>query len=340
MNQTLPNILFIARQAGSAAAFTPVIKELKEGYSCELLAFEHAHTYWENQQLISTKISCFEDVEFILKPDIIVSGTSLKTNDDNKFWEYAKKNNIPSIGFVDSWCSYWQRFSSNINTSNWDYTPDIIATIDDFMSHKLIQYGAPERKLMVTGSPSFDSLIDQYQRSTVNNLKKDKKILLVMDPLMDLYGEQTISKIGYTEYQFLTDSLQTLVDIAFKGTIELRLHPREALHKYDHLIQTYKSLNISVSDVSKNKIESLQEADLVIGMNSILLYEAGVVGKNVWSYQINAVEVSDIILNRPFIKIISKASDIPLAIESEEQAYHAELNKSSLTNLIKAKIHG
>ncbi len=340
MNQTLPNILFIARQSGSAAAFTPVINELKEGYSCGLLAFKHAHTYWENQQLISTKISRFEDVEFIKKPDIIVSGTSLKTKDDNKFWEYAKENNIPSIGFVDSWSSYWQRFTSDINSSNWDYTPDVIATIDDFMSQRLIQLGAPESKLRITGSPSFDTLIDQYQSSNVKNLENDKRILLIMDPLMDLYGKQTISKIGYTEYQFLRNSLQAMVDIDFKGTIELRLHPREALHKYDHLIQTYKSLKIIVSDISKNKIESLQKADLVLGMNSILLYEAGIIGKNVWSYQVNAVEVSDIVKNRLFINIINNLEDIKIGLMSKNQNKLSHYKKSSLTTLIKNNING
>lgn len=325
------DILFVANNPGSFNALFPVLKEcVRHGLNCEcfivdfgkdLLKKEKIAYSTLNETLNENKISKTLKTLF---PKVLISGTSLKNtkqgNVENLFRKEAKKLNIYSVSILDHWVNYRQRFSSN-NSNRLDCLPDKICVMDEMARDEMINEGIPEDIIEITGNPYFDRLLNIKKK--LSSLKKNElreKLHLPEDHITITFISEPIAKDhgiesrGYDEYVVLNDllstrELQCLNQFNKKIDIVIKRHPRESAGKFKEYFSKFKW---SVTEFNKDDIYILlASSDLIIGMTSILLIEAHLLGYRCVSYQPDPIK--NIML--PFqIKVIDNYLDLGVLI--------------------------
>jgi len=204
------SIVVVARQAGSANAFVPLFREFQESnIRVHTFAFTHAHKIFATSKIDATLIERFDPTLFgdLSDPSFLLTGTSEYADEDNCFWQWAKSRGIPSLAFVDSWVSYWQRFTpGGVGQKRFSITPDLIGLIDRFMYDRMVECGCDEKLLIVTGNPAFDCL-RQYvpiEHKDIIATYGEDYVLFIGEPFNNrLLGENEKDVLGYTEAEVL-----------------------------------------------------------------------------------------------------------------------------------------
>jgi len=306
--QFLKKITFVIRQPGTAAAFIPLIQYFKANkWEAIVLAYDRAYQILLENNISSEPIAQYTDsLSFLKGSHILVTGTSRMVEDDNLYWTWGKQQQIPCIGFVDSWASYSERFTMHHQL---DALPQFIAAVDEFMRNRLIEAGITKEKIVITGSPAFDLLVKT--KANHHYKKEATEILIITDPYTEINGADVKNKVGFSEFElldFLFDSFTTILQTKAKDyTLKIKIHPRESLEKYTLYQEKFAHLykRFEIIGGTANKINLILQSSLVIGMSSILLVEASILGKQTISLQPNRVSANDITDNKAGIRVFT-----------------------------------
>jgi hypothetical protein len=199
--------------------------------------------------------------------------------------EAQKQGLCPTLSVLDFWSNYEARLSFPASTG-FGALVGQLAVVDDAMKDELLQAGAPAEKLVITGSPAFD--ITLAQRGTWR--PAGRRILFVSQPLESLYGRS----LGYTE----RDVLEALASVAAEAKAELviRPHPREDAAALESLA---KSLSREARlDSARDLIDAVREARVVVGMTTMALVHAALLGAVTYSVQLDRVGDDPLATNR------------------------------------------
>ena len=162
MNKLLLQI--VIRQVGTAHSFIPLYQSLcKKGLKNKIeilcLTTHEAHLLLKQKKIPYTPVSSFKDAQKYLNKGIrlLFTGSSDFFKDDHLFWDWAKKNQIPSWAYVEQWIGFALRFTSSKNSKNkFNCTPDKVLVIDSLAQKEIIQEGLDPKKIMIAGNPAFD----------------------------------------------------------------------------------------------------------------------------------------------------------------------------------------
>lgn len=177
----------------------------------------------------------------------------------------SRKLNIPTFGIMDHWKGFDRFLDSNGEIS---YFPDYVGCIDEACKRKLIKFCKNSERVFVVGHPHLEEILNK--RGPTNEKNTVVNILIISQPntkdrsfhsifLKKIDSETLIEKI--------VKQIRKGVDI----NINYRAHPKEqaSLHLPDGVVV--------------NKEEDWQDAlrnnDIFIGLDSMLLIEAGLAGK-------------------------------------------------------------
>jgi hypothetical protein len=284
-------ILVSANHPGGANSILPVVEKLSingedltvilEGKARDFF-IEAGINFIDADSLSDLQIAeLFENEKF----NLFLAGTSLGLTVDKKLLAYCQKKRILSIYILDFWSNYWQRFSYKFK--DFKFLPDYICVMDDFTKKEMINDGFSTEKIVVTGNPYFDTFLNG-----IDNCNEQNRILLISQPF--IVDKEDLAQF-YNERQVLEDIL-SLIPNTFN--VALRLHPREEKNKFDQLIKKYKSIIFydKIADLKK----SLSISSLVIGVNSMVLFQAAMAGKKVISYQPGLHPEKDILISNRF----------------------------------------
>lgn len=260
------NVLVSADNPGGANAIVSVVKKLSQYTAYVSGAAKDVFRAADLEFIDADSLSEQELIEKIKEQnfDLFFAGTSMGDTVDKKLLPWCKENKIPSVYVLDFWSNYRIRFD--------EVLPDYICVMDEKAKEEMVAEGFAADSVIVTGNPYFDHFIDGI---TTDNEKHDQ-ILFVSQPLDGL-------NYGYTELEVLNDLAEIISQNDLSFELIVRFHPRDDKNKYDNIITEFDF--VSVDD--KSIAESLSRAGLVVGMNSILLFQAAVAGKKVISYQPN-----------------------------------------------------
>jgi len=306
-----PAIIIIGRQAGTANAFLPLIHALKHcACSMALIGLSTAATLWEENQLSVITSATFEEALPVLNqlqnPGFMLTGTSSMAVEDARFWEWAAQHNVPSLAFVDHWVNYWQRFSSDpVGQKRFDLMPEKIAVIDDVAAIQMQKAGCPPEKLLITGHPAFDNLwqipssMDWEMRATIMPQACDSLVLFVSEPFSQVYGTAAQTILGYTEKTVLELVIATLnrlgKELEKRFCLALKLHPSEDRNHLTGMLKQHRNQQWVVNTmVEGDRHRLIAASDMVVGMTSMLLYEATLMGRPVVSLQPNRKQTNDL----------------------------------------------
>lgn len=117
-----------------------------------------------------------EFVNYVLneeKPDLVLTGSSdhPELAIDREMIRSANRRELKSVSVMDHWCSaeiYKRRFPTE------DSLPSLVTAIDEIDRNNLLSAGVPERRIIVTGKPGFDSLKEKGYRFRDKFKRSDK----------------------------------------------------------------------------------------------------------------------------------------------------------------------
>ncbi len=297
-NSSLPVVVAICGDPGGANAVAPVIEALRrEGrVNVHALAYQQARMQWLKRNLTCEEIP--EDMTCIAaakrlrlsKALLLLTGTSVNPVElEKQFIAAAHETGIPSLAVLDFWSNYRRRFSDV--EDHLVYLPDRIAVMDERARDEMIAVGFEPIRLIITGQPALDDLAklktqfnSKRRHAIIDALSvapDELFVLFVSQPMSILNGADAINPhyYGYTEKTVLSSLTAALDQIAEehnqKIALVIRPHPRESDEFLDKL--DYHTIRMLVYTEGK-AYDLAMAADLVIGMNTILLMEACYLG--------------------------------------------------------------
>jgi len=307
-------IQVIAGDAGGANALWPVVAALRNsGAEVSLAGYAVAPALWRQRGEAVLELSAATSVDDAFEmlraggATVMLCGTSLNGLDlERRFVLAARRAGIPSLALLDFWSNYRARFSSD--GRNLDCLPDRIAVMDEQARAEMQAEGFPASILETTGQPLFDDLAHCRQASTpaaraatrqVMAVGDERWVLFASQPLREVYGTAgSAGWLGYDELDIVPPLLSSLARINEDMPLRLTLlpHPRESRSRCASWLETLPWAALAPSGM--NNRELVLAADLVIGMNSMLLMESALLGTATLSVQLGLRGVDCLSISR------------------------------------------
>lgn len=278
------SILFVATQHGSFNVVYPVLKACAGKYRIGYLGLKDI----EEKDLASKKIvtdNMEVDLSSLDEFDLFVTGTSPAGEVETSIWEHAAILKKKSMAILDAAKECGERFIKKGRPS----FPCIVCVPDDRGVKALADLGMDGERVVITGSPYLENAFDsKLSASEIEAFRSrlslnGRKIVTFCTEYITSAHER--EKYGYDELMILDDI------IAYAGSRDrtdlkllIRLHPKDSGNVYEKYINGTAQLDCElVTEDRGNKM--LQVSDVVIGMSSVILVEAAILGLNIVSYQ-------------------------------------------------------
>ena len=191
----MKNILFAFSDPAGANIISSIIKKIeKKDYNFSVLTdnegFKHPDII-PYLKIINPSNEKLESFVNQFCPEKIFTTASLTSLIEYKLIEISKKQNIPSITFLDHWTDYKKKFFRNERY----IFPDKILLIDDKAKSLAISQGLPSDKLHIVGNPFYEGLNNFSPKSNYDefinffNLKSERRnILFISDSISEQNG--------------------------------------------------------------------------------------------------------------------------------------------------------
>jgi hypothetical protein len=282
-------LAFVASDPGGANALLPVMDRLAKRSGLRLLAwpYRQAVDLWQKQGFEvapvdeSLDVTRARDLLRNHKVDLLVTGTSLNALQvEKKFVTAARMEGISSLGVLDFYANYLERFSDQ--RGPFSCLPDRVAVMDEFSRAQMLSLGAARERIVVTGQPAFDRLAKMRRLSRAAARKSarvapgETLVTFISQPMIEMYGQDPASPRfpGYDQHTVLLEVLAVLETLAARGSklvLAVRIHPREDAGWFE----TLRSKNVRIQcQTDDEALNAILASDLVIGMTSTMLFEA------------------------------------------------------------------
>jgi hypothetical protein len=286
--KTKISTFFVAEDPGGFNALFPLIKHFhEEGLdytvvldgACRLLAQEQHIKFLDAEGLDdATLFSLLQSTQ----PKILVCGVSHDTlSIDKRLIALAKRSRIKTLVVMDYWKNYSQRFS-NPGTNDRAYLPDGICVIDDYMKKEMVTEGFDPAQLHITGNPFFE---------TFGKVRK-------RDGTYILFASQPFSETKeapFDEVLIFEECVSALRACGSTLPIVIAFHPRE--QKRDKFNRIINESKMTISHSTGPIEHILPGAEIVIGIQTMPLFQAALMGKKTISYQPGMNKENDILVS-------------------------------------------
>lgn len=206
----------------------------------------------------------------------LLSGTSFASDLEHKARALAKEHGIHSIGVIDHWVNYVERFlragSRVLPNEIWVADEDALTTA-----------AACFPGIAIRQQPNF-YLADLVAQVRKNERKITstavRRVLYALEPIRHAWTGSSIEG----EFQALDYFVQYASKLDLDGTAEIRLrpHPSDPPRKYNSWLTQHANWNIRI-DMEANLAQSIAWADTVVGCETYVLVVALAAGRQVVS---------------------------------------------------------
>jgi len=216
---------------------------------------------------IEAKLTSFE-------PDLILYGTGWQNHLEYHFLNYAKAHNLPSIAFLDHWTNYRERFG--YPEKNWENNlPSFIAAHDQTSFDKAKGLGLPN--VIAIKNYALRTQLKEAQ-SVLANMPENDTLLFLSEPTAKV-AERSFGNAygwGFTEKEVFEDILTCKALFECKNIL-IRLHPSDTP-------EAYQAIDPNATFSHATLLEDIAHAKVVIGIDTVALYTAYLLGKYAISY--------------------------------------------------------
>lgn len=188
----------------------------------------------------------------------------------------ASKAGIPAIFVLDSWSNYRERLQTDGQPV---FVPDVYCVPDAVAEAEAQQENI--HNIAVTGQPAFADAVKMAQGSH-QRPAAPLKILFISEPVEADEGNRR----GYTETGVIATIAQSLQSRAAHLHLNILPHPRDDAEQIERAWRQNKGV-LTGTVLAKNSVRTLLDYDGIVGMASIMLYRAWLLGLPTLSYQPN-----------------------------------------------------
>ncbi len=197
----------------------------------------------------------------------LLSGTSYASTLEHQAREMAKAQGVYSIGVVDHWVNYPERFvRDGINV-----LPDEIWVVDED-AHAIAVASFPGVLIRQQPNLYLSELVSQVRAADIAPRQPGyRRVLYALEPIRHAWTEG--GDVG--EFQALDYFIQhgELLGLDTQAEIRLRPHPSDPAGKYDAWMERHAGWNLRL-DPNASLAESLAWADTVVGCETYALMVA------------------------------------------------------------------
>ena len=336
-------IRFAARDPGAANNLAVFIRDLKipDGVGIDVWALSRSEKVFG---ITDFKPHLFNDdfteeqlrSEWDKKPaDLLITGTSNRKPFEPLLWEIAKENNCPTLAIIDYWTGLEMRFTQ--------CEPDTIGVIDSEQKAELVSLGVDKDKVIITGSLWLADQVRKAETKGKNRASGKKDGVVNFLFLSEAIAKTT--ELGHsTPYGFTEiDAFKMLYKSCLKASssnleIELvvKFHPYEdgdlIKAAYRECEKTEK-VKVRFIKNERDPEELIKEADIVGGINTMLMLEAVVQGKPVVSLQPGLLPSCHSVIERighaQILTELESGIDVLADLMSSEKSRFELVNKCS-----------
>lgn len=298
---SIQKILLCATDAGGARNLSPLVKAIKSRHyqpvlvtSPEMLGMFDS----EGVEFVAAGEITPESADSFLDslmPAAVICGTSRYLGPERFLVTAGRKPGIGTVVVLDEWFNYRMRFENE--TGRLAYLPDAIAAMDEMAKQEATKEGLPKERIHITGSPALAALTDRAERFATSppgmlpflrSVGSTPVITFLSETHAADYGAKPGecgsmgSYLGYTENTARDDILSMLKNIDQPCTFVEKLHPGAQTEDADRM-HNDKIRWITVKQTDLWPL--LWHSKAVIGMRSMALLEASILGRPAVSYQ-------------------------------------------------------
>ncbi|KTD24317.1 Uncharacterised protein [Legionella lansingensis] len=317
------NLLLFAEDPGAVNYIAPLALELQtQGSSITLLSAGAATQLFQEKGL-SSHVVCnsAEAIEILYRelPELLITGTSENLDSPGlAFLSAAQDMQITSIGVVDFYANAAFRFRGQTHDPL-AHAPDWLIVPDDWTAEEYQSLGFPKQKILVAGHPHYDHLMQMKERFD----KEDRDILRTKlfpqvseNQLVLVFASELSTGLNPAQYQYseeytltgrghsvgrteivIEELLDAIAVLSAEGVprpyLVLRRHPKEATTSLSDYLNAFDCIS-----EGGDPHRLIYTADAVVGMSSMLLLEAYILGARVLSILPREIERSWLPLTR------------------------------------------
>jgi hypothetical protein len=331
-NLTGKGIFVFSDPAGANSVLALIDRLIENGYNAEnYLVFTDSLGVFSDdykELVIKQAIEPDQINQLLTKynPDYLFSATSIHDY-EHQWRKLANRLNIKTIGFIDHWTNYLERFSFKNET----IFPDEIWVINEIAKKEAIQAGIPERLITISGNPYYEkvknfspeiSKKDFFLSHKLDPIKKS--ILFISDDIKKSFpsNENGDCILGFDEYAVLSDILIGFTKLKKDRQIDfgnyqlvIKLHPRATENKFKNVLNELKPEGLDTFCLKQCEPLTLNYySDYVLGMFSNMVTESMLMKKKLLRVEIGAKK-EDIFKFKSSLNRITSRKDLEPALE-------------------------
>lgn len=273
-------VLAVIDDPGGGLAVSAVLEEMKTDRSNEITVYSGELSEKSvknfNFRKIKSEIDKQEAERILDKtdPDILITGTG-GGNAEQLMRNAAFEKNLRSIVILDFWKDYSRR---------WLYAAydlkdmkDLVFVMDDLTKSEMEEEGFPSKRILVTGHPYLDKIFNKNKNESAQDIHTEKekvKFLLLSQP-MKVLG---VDSYEIHPFKIVSESIREYGIIKNKKTeITIKPHPSEkdfTALEGDLKKNGTDKLNIKFAAQNEDTEKLIRESDIVIGFNTIAMFES------------------------------------------------------------------
>jgi len=265
--------VIVCHDAGGAEIISNYIKNINDYY---LVLSGPAKKIFKNK---FKKIYSFKLKNIIKKCNLILCGTSAKSNLEVNAIRYGRKFNIKTIAFLEHWINYKERFLRNKKL----YLPNEMYVGDKY-AKKIAQKLFKNLPVKLIKNPYWKNFCDQLKKFKKKKTENKKEVILYFTENLKQINKINKTNINFSDFDAINFFFRKIKYVSKKiDKIIFRVHPSESFKKYKKIILKYSDkFNIEVS--KKNKlIEDIANCDIAVGCQTMAMVMALFANKKVFS---------------------------------------------------------
>lgn len=308
MRRRKPHILLFVEDPGAANYIQYLPKKLEQsGFQYSILADGYAKRFLDDCNISYEPLEKKAQAHSIferLRSDVLILGTS--GNPDTYSFHLlvsARAMNIKSVGIVDNLSNARFRFRGRSNDPL-KYAPDWIIVPDHPTMQAFESIGFSSSHIRMCGHPQYDYVVrisekwnsgdrDVFKIKFFPGISKERKVFLFASVpfagtnshLYEYSPDFTIKGRGNSRFETeiaLEEFLDAVNKLEPKPFIVFRIHPKQKHEDFLHYIDEFDLVSSGGS-----ALELLYASDLIVGLPTMLLVEAVLLGRKTLAVSAN-----------------------------------------------------
>ncbi|MGE4065082.1 MAG: hypothetical protein AB7E79_17085 [Rhodospirillaceae bacterium] len=293
------DVLAFIEDPGAANYILPIITELESrGLSVALRIDGAATTYVQRPSIRRDETA--DALIARLRPRAVLVGTSENSGSLGlALIDAARHAGIPVAGAVDALGNAAGRFRG-VSEQPLSHAPDLILVADRATAHAFIDLGQPEQSVVVCGHPQHDAVRERakllaaegkaaVRRRIFAHADGSRPVLLFASEVSTGIGSQVFARdadysltgsgtFGLRTEIIIEEFLGAVRTLATKPYLVLRMHPKNTREELAPFLADFDDISAGGPG-----LDTVFAADAVVGMTSMLLVEAMLIGRPVLS---------------------------------------------------------